>query len=118
MAEDADRNAFKQNSLMEAKLGHSLDVTKAGLTAELSALLLKLLTNGVASADTLYMVDKAVFLAGELGLLHTACVSVGGELNRACRLPVLGMSMEFLDGPNAGKIGIQLNVDLCASARH
>jgi hypothetical protein len=39
-------------------------------------------------------------------------------MDQPFRLPVLGMSMEFLDGPDAGKIGIQLNVDLYASTRH
>ena len=96
---------------------HSIDVTNSGLTAEVAAVLLKLLNNGVASADTLYMVDKAVLLSCELGLLHTAYVSIGGEADQPYRLPVLGMSMAFLDGPDAGKIGIKLNVDLCAPAR-
>jgi hypothetical protein len=97
---------------------HSIDVTNSGLTADLASILLKLLNKGLASADTLYMVDKAVLPSSELGLLHTAYVSIGEEMDQPFRLPVLGMSMEFLDGPDAGKIGIQLNVDLYATTRH
>jgi hypothetical protein len=97
---------------------HWIDVTNSGLSAEVAAVLLKLLDNGLARADILYMVDKAVLLPSELGVLHAAYLSIGGDMGHPCRLPLLGMSMEFLDGPDAGKIGIRLNVDLSAPTRH
>lgn len=94
-------------------------VNDAGFGADVAAVLLKLLMHGFDRADTMYLADEALVSQHELHLLRTAAISVPAtDEAPAGRIPLLRMSMEFLDGPHRGQVGFTLNFDLRAPTLH
>lgn len=97
----------------------SIDVRDGGFGADVTALLLKLLMHGFDRADTMYLADEALLSPRELRLLRTTDIKVAApDGGPPGRVPLLRMSMEFLDGPNQGQVGLTLNFDLYAPTLH
>jgi hypothetical protein len=96
-----------------------IDVRESGFGADVTAVLVKLLAHGFDRADTMYLADKALLSPRELRLLRTTAISVAAtDEGPLGHVPLLRMSMEFLDGPNQGQVGFTLNFDLYAPTLH
>ncbi|KJK16146.1 hypothetical protein UB46_36610 [Burkholderiaceae bacterium 16] len=90
----------------------SLQISSAPLDAASKAILAKLVSNGWNKAGVQYVTDESVVSAAEFAyLLKHGAVELRTE-NGVMFAPILNRYAKPAFGPEVGKIGFQLNIDL------